>query len=95
MAELHVYNNVFNEFHGKTPDEVIQAVYQESRAHTGASYDEWWSYQQDIWRRSYDAHIPDSQANGACEVLLKVLLDVGALEEGPKPVANLSHYQPG
>lgn len=85
---MAVYNNTFNEFKGETPAEVIQAVYQESQAHTGASYAEWWSYQQDIWRRSYDVKIPDMQENGACDALLKVLLDVGALEEGPKPAAK-------
>ncbi len=96
MTELRVYNNTFNEFKGKTPDEIIQAVYRESQAHTGASYAEWWSYQQDIWRRSYGIKIPDMQDDGACDALLKVLLDVGALEEGPKPAAKPpAHLSPG
>lgn len=93
---MAVYNNTFNEFKGETPDEVIQAIYQESQAHTGVSYAEWWSYQQDIWRRSYGAKIPDAQEDGACDALLKVLLDVGALEEGPKPAAKSpTQFTPG
>lgn len=88
MSEQFIYNNFFNEFKGDTPDDVIQEIYRESAIHTGASYAEWWSYQQHLWQQGYGAKIPEAHEAGACNALLKVLLEVGALEEGAKPVTK-------
>lgn len=96
MIKDAVYNNFFNEFKGETPEDVIRAVYENTRLENNFSYEDWWKYQQDLWKGRYNADIPSHDKRGACAVLLDTLLKVGALEKGPKPAAKkATGFEPG
>lgn len=98
MAQELVYNNLFNEFKGENPDEVIRSVYEQSRLEESFSYADWWKYQQDMWKRRYQIDIPEPHVRGACRKLLDTLVTVGALDQGPKPTSPQKRpkgFEPG
>lgn len=80
-----VYHTFFAEFSGADAQAVLDAVYAHSRKGTGFSYDEWWAYQQKLWQSRYGRKIPEASHPDAAGRLLQVLIDVGALVEGPRP----------
>lgn len=96
MVEELVYNNLFNEFKGENADEVIRSVYEQTRLQANFSYDDWWKYQQDLWKHRYQIDVPEPHVRGACRKLLDTLVTVGALDVGPKPAAKKTRgFEPG
>ena len=91
MTMLH-YKTFFNKYSGKTPEDVIQAVYADSKAGTGMSFDEWWKYQGDVWDLKYGLKVPEKDKPGAARELLEFLVDVGALEAVKKPKHKKSSF---
>ena len=86
MAEPQlVYHTFYKEFSGSTAEEVIQRLYEDSKEGTGCSFPEWWDYQKKLWGQKYDHAIPETpDAENAHQKLLDFLVEVGALEVGPK-----------
>lgn len=78
------YHTFYAEYRGATPEEVIQSVYADAKAGTDMSFEEWWQYQKDLWKYKYGKEAPDAGAADASHKLLKLLVDVGALEPGEK-----------
>jgi hypothetical protein len=80
-----VYHTFISEFKGADAKEVIQAVYEDAKQGTGATFQEWWDYQKKLWSKKYGVDIPESpDSPDASQKLLDILVDVGALEVGPK-----------
>lgn len=86
--QMKVYHTFFAEFQGADDKSVVQALYEDSKAGTGQSYKEWWSYQEKLWNQRYGISIPPMDAPQAEKELLEILVKVGALNEGPKPKAQ-------
>lgn len=74
------YRTFFARYTGATPEDVIQAIYADSKAGTGMSFEEWWEYQGDVWSLKYGIKIPKRDEPDASRKLLDILIDVGALE---------------
>lgn len=81
------FHTSFNEeFSGDTPEQIIDALYQNSaKGIVGLSFENWWKYQQKTWSDMYDANIPEPDEDGACQKLLDFLKKIEALEDGPLP----------
>jgi hypothetical protein len=89
---LH-FRTSFNEYSGKRPEDVIQAVYADGvKADTGMSFDEWWQYQRDAWGLRYGLKIPAKDEPGAAKELLGILVEIGALETVKKPKPKKSAF---
>ncbi len=86
------YKTFFADYHGETPAEVIQAVYEDARSGTGMSYEQWWQYQKDVWATKYDEHVPDMDAPEAEKKLLEILVHLGALEQAQAPSSTGSKF---
>lgn len=80
-----VYHTFFGEFSGADAQAVLAALHEDSRAGTGLDYPAWWAYQQKLWKRRYGLSIPDAAHPDGCRRLLEVLIEVGALIDGPRP----------
>ena len=85
-----IYHTFYKEFSGSSPEEIIRHVYEDSKDGTGCNFLEWWNYQKQLWGSKYGHVIPDSpESDNASQKLLDVLIEVGALEAGPKtPVSR-------
>jgi hypothetical protein len=85
-----VFHTLFDEeFRGSSAEEVVQALYENSRQGMGdISFDDWWKYQTTVWENKYGMSVPSNDTPRACEKLLEILVDVGALEKGPLPKGN-------
>jgi len=88
---LH-YKTFFNKYSGKTPEDVIQAVYADAKAGTGMSLDQWWDYQREVWDFKYGQKIPAKDEPEAAKKLLNILVDLGALEAVKKPEPKKSSF---
>lgn len=86
------YRTFFNEYSGKRPEDVLQAVAADAKAGTGMSYDEWWDYQRDVWDFKYGEKVPEKDAPGAARELLGILVEVGALEAVKKTKPEKSSF---
>jgi hypothetical protein len=84
-TRARTYHTFYGEFHGGSAQTVVQALYEHSRRGTGCSYLEWWCYQQALWKQVADRTVPEPDEPLACETLVEILVDVGALEPGPRP----------
>jgi len=74
------------EFNGSSAEEVVQALYKDSKkGMEELGFKDWWKYQQESWRIKYALTIPPHDEPGACEELLNILIKVGVLEEGKLP----------
>lgn len=82
-----VFHTLFDEeFRGSSAEEVVQALYENSRQGMGGiSFDDWWGYQSNNWKGRYGLSVPLVNEPEACAKLLKVMVKVGALESGPLP----------
>ncbi len=89
--EQHIYHTFFREFQGASAQEVVQSLYEDSRAGTGMDFQAWWNYQKKLWDTRYGLTIPEADTAGAEQKLLDVLLQVGALERGHKASMGASH----
>ena len=91
MAEsVLVYHTFYKEFRGNSAEEIVQQLYEDSKKGTGCTFPEWWSYQQRIWKDRYNHEVPAADAEQAPQKLLDVLLKVGALEQGQRPLPRRS-----
>ena len=82
------YHNTFVEVSGDTPADIVQQLYEDSRRGIGPDLtkQEWWEYQRTVWRRMERKTLPATPDDkGAAERFLQIVVEVGALEEGPKP----------
>lgn len=84
-ARSRTYHTSYGEFHADSAHALVQALYEDSRRGTGCSYPEWWSYQHAVWKQVSDRTVPEPDEPLACEKLVDILVDVGALEAGPQP----------
>lgn len=82
-----IFHTAFKEeFKGDTPEQVVDALYQNSAKGMGdISFEDWWKYQQTMWSGKYGVRIPEPDTDGAHQALLDVLIKVGALEQGALP----------
>lgn len=80
-----VYHTFFAEYAGNNADDIINAVHKDAEAGTGLNFDQWWAYQAELWDFKYKLRVPDPKEPDAARKMLDLLLDVGALENGPKP----------
>ena len=74
------------EFSGDTPEEVIQALYEDSR--TGMdniSFADWWEYQRKVHAIKYPDPFPDIDDPDAYQKLLVCFLKAGGLKRGRLP----------
>ena len=74
------------EFSGDTPEEVVQALYEDSK--TGMdniTFADWWEYQRWVHSIKYDTPFPDIDEPQACQKLLVCCLKAGGLEYGRLP----------
>lgn len=81
-----VYHTFFAEFRGETPEDVVQALYKDSATVTGQTYPEWWAYQKHLWSSLF-VTVPEENQVNACKKLLEIMVNVRALELGPRPVS--------
>jgi hypothetical protein len=89
------FRTFFNNYSGKTPEDVIRAVYADAQAGTGMSYDEWWQYQRDVWNLKYGQKVPEKDAPGAAQELLGILIENGALEAVKESRTEKSSFMKG
>jgi len=82
------YHTFYRQFEGNSAEDIVKALYQDSRAGLDATFEEWWQYQTSLWNRKYGLSVPDQGSENAAQGLLDVLLKVGALNEGEKPLKN-------
>ncbi len=78
------YHTFYAEYHADSAQALAQALYEYSRRGTGCSYAEWWCYQQAVWKKVAGRIVPDRDEPLACEKLVEILVDAGALEPGPQ-----------
>ncbi len=90
-----VYHTFFAEYAGDSPEDIINAVHKDAEAGTGLNFDLWWAYQAELWDFKYKLKVPDPKDPDAASKLLQILLDVGALENGPKPRKSTAPPSPG
>ena len=79
------YHTWYGEFSADSARTLVQALYEDSRGGTGCSFPEWWRYQQAVWKQVSGRTVPEPDEPLACETLVDVLVDAGALEPGPQP----------
>ena len=83
-----IYHTFFAEFSGATAGDVLRDMHKYSHRGTGESFSEWWARQKSLWNAIPNTKVPDIGTPQAEEKLLSILVEVGALEEGPlKPAA--------
>lgn len=74
------------EFSGETPEDIVKALYENSKKGMGdISYEDWWEYQTNMWASRYGKGVPPLDTHGAHQILLDILVEVGALKEGALP----------
>jgi hypothetical protein len=85
-----VFHTLFEEeFSGSSPQDIVQALFENSKKGLGdITFEQWWDYQRNLWSQKYRFQIPDHDAEGASQALLDSLLQVGALEKGVLPVSS-------
>jgi len=76
------YHTFFAQYQGDNAEDIIKAIYKDSKSGTTMNFGEWWAYQRDLWKAKYNKTVPDQNAPNACKKLLAILVDVGALESG-------------
>lgn len=76
------YHNSFGIFCGETADAVLHAVHAEASRDEPSSYEEWWKYNQWVWREHHDWNLPDIEAPNASQIFLERLVEIGALFAG-------------
>ena len=84
-TSARTYHTSYGEFHANSAQALVQALYEDSRRGTGCSYLEWWRYQQTLCKQVSEQIVPEPDEPLACEKLVDILIDVGALEPGPQP----------
>jgi hypothetical protein len=84
-TNARTYHTFYDEFHADSAQDLVQALYENSRRGTGCSHPEWWRYQQAVWKQVSERIVPEPDEPLACEKLVDILVDVGALEPGPQP----------
>ena len=82
----HIYHTFYAEYEGATADEIVQLMYEYTRRGTGTDFENWWRYQQNVWKRICGLEVPeDPQSENASQKLLDILVKAGALVPGPRP----------
>lgn len=80
-----ICHNRFGTYQGSNAGEVLRAIHAEAALSTPISFEEWKSYNAELWKAGYNIDVPQGGDPGSEEGFLKILLDVGAVEPGPKP----------
>lgn len=72
------------EFSGDTPEEVVQALYEDSKIGMGnISFDEWWEYQRWVaGLGGFERDFPEQDNPEPCQKLLVYFLKGGGLSYG-------------
>lgn len=89
-----VYHTYYDEFTGANAAEVVDKIYTSAKSTLEVSKEEWWQYQQKVWKRMENKIIPDMAAPDAAQRLLDVLIEVRALQRGPKPAKDIAPEEP-
>ena len=94
-SDAYIYHTLFGEeFRGETAEEIISALYENTRRGRELSFEEWWAYQDRLWSGRYGDNVPDKESKGAYKKLLSIMVKRGALDKGPLP-QNLKPQKPG
>jgi len=80
-----VYHTFYAEYRGNTPEELVAALHKDSETGTGMDYAAWWAWQKKLWATQANVNVPAPDEPGACTKLISILVNVGALETGPRP----------
>lgn len=92
----YVFHTLFDEeFRGRSPEEVIRALYENSRAGMNVDYDGWWDYQTKLWGQTFKQSVPAMGEDNDCLKLLSVMVKNGALETGPLPEKQIPSDERG
>ena len=86
------YHTFFADYSGDSPEDVIQAVHIDSERVTGLNLDQWWAYQAELWDFKYGLKIPDPREPDAAAKLLDIFVEIGALENGPRPALKTPRH---
>lgn len=74
------------EFCGDTPEEVVQALYEDSKiGMNNITFTDWWDYQRKVHAIKYRDPFPDIDEPEACQKLLVCCLKAGGLSYGRLP----------
>jgi hypothetical protein len=76
------YSNAFGVFQGDDADAVLRAVHAEAARGEPSTYDDWWRYNQWVWREQLSWHLPDQKTPGASKAFLEKMVEAGALKAG-------------
>jgi hypothetical protein len=82
-----VYHTFFAEYEGESPGDILRAVHKKSAEGIPVSFNDWWKHQQTTWKAKYNIDVPSIGEPNAEDSLLKILIDVEALEIGKKKQA--------
>lgn len=87
-----IYHNRAGEYSGDTAEEIIERLYElakekQAKAVPGEDFtkEDWWAYQRKTWRAMRGHRLPPNPDAGP---FLKLMVEIGALTEGPKPLAT-------
>ena len=83
---MYFHTSSGEEFTGETPEEVVEALYQNAqRGADDANMDNWWAYLTHVFRVRFKLILPDRHAPNAYEWLLQASVQTGALIAGRLP----------
>lgn len=80
-----VFHTFYAEFRGDTPEQLVAALHKDAEAGTDLDYQQWWAWQRKLWSYTRGYTVPSPDEPHACAKLIDILVDVGALERGPRP----------
>jgi len=82
-----VFHTFYGEFSGDSPEDIVQQLFEDSRQGIGPELtkQKWWDYQRTLWKRLEGKKLPASPDEpGAAKAFLACMVEVEALEVGPK-----------
>lgn len=82
------YHNLFGVFSGENAESILRAVHAEASRSEPCSYEEWWEYNQWVWREHHNWMLPDIETPGASQIFLERLVEIGALISGLPEQSN-------
>lgn len=75
----YAYVSRLGEYKGLTRRAVVEAMYRDATKHLDVSFDDWWAYQQRLWKLQKDFIIPDWDTKHAADVYLGFLCTTGLI----------------